>query len=210
MAKRRTALAAAIAMLACGSVIWSVMAQDGDNLVQNFDFEDGDAPWSVWVEDGGAGVDRGSDNGEAFSGKNSYMIDIFNAGGGQRVELHQNPFLLEAGQQMTFALWLKSDKVRPARMIVNHRAAPWTSYGAGDIMIMDGDWEEHWIPVDVTANDDIVGIYLELRDTKGVVWVDRVRFYEGEYVPEEGFGEPQAVDAHAKLAVSWASLRAAR
>jgi len=190
--------------------MWPAMAQDDDNLVQNFDFEDGNGPWSVWVEDGGAGVDHKDDNGEAFSGKNSYMIDIFNAGGGQRVELHQDPFLLEAGQQMTFALWLKSDKVRPAKMIVNHRADPWTSYGSADIMIMDGDWEEHWIPVDVTANDDIVGIYLELKDTKGVVWVDRVRFYEGEYFPEEGYGEPQAVDAHAKLALSWGSIKTDR
>lgn len=191
-------------------VIGAAMAQDEDDLVQNFDFEEGTGGWSVWVEDGAAGVINADTKDEAFSGKSSYMIDVAKAGGGQRVELHQNPFVIEAGTQMTFALWLKSDKVRPAKLLVNHRADPWTTYGRKEIMIQDGDWEEHWVIADVNAFDDIIGIYMELRDTKGTVWIDRVRFYEGEYLPEDGFGEAQAVDAQAKLAVSWASLRAAR
>ena len=191
-------------------VIGAAMAQDEDNLVQNFDFEEGTGGWSVWVEDGAAGVINADTKDEAFSGKSSYMIDVAKAGGGQRVELHQNPFVIEAGTQMTFALWLQSAKVRPAKLLVNHRADPWTTYGRKEIMIQDGDWEEHWGIADVNACDDIIGIYMELRDTKGTVWIDRGRFYEGEYLPEDGFGEAQAVDAQAKLAVSWASLRAAR
>jgi hypothetical protein len=86
---------------------------------------------------------------------------------------------------------------------------PWTTYGFKDIFLQDADWEEFHAMADIDAFDDIVGIYLELKDTEGVVWIDRVRFYEGEYVPEEGFGEPQAVDPRAKLATTWASLRAA-
>ena len=160
------------------------------------------------MEDGAAGVVHADDKSEALSGKSSYLIDVLKAGGGQRVELHQNPFVIEAGTQMTFALWLKSDKVRPAKLIVNHRADPWTTYGLKQILIQDGDWEEHWVAADVDAFDNLIGIYMELRDTKGMVWVDRVRFYAGEYVPEDGFGEPQAVDARGKVALSWASIKA--
>ena len=43
-----------------------------------------------------------------------------------------------------------------------------------------------------------------------MVWIDRVRFFEGEYVVEEGVGEPQAVRARDKLAVAWGAVKQGR
>ncbi|GIX07408.1 MAG: hypothetical protein KatS3mg115_1811 [Candidatus Poribacteria bacterium] len=180
--------------------------EEAQNLVRNASFEEGKVGWSVWVE-GAAGVQWDVDPWEQVHGKQSLLIDIFGAGNGQRVELHQNPFNLQQGQRMTFALWLKADNVRQARMIVNHRQAPWTVYGSTDILI-DVEWKEFWVAANINQNDDIVGIYLELRDTpKGQVWVDYVRFYEGEFEPSEFAEEELAVAPQGKLAVRWADLK---
>jgi hypothetical protein len=211
MVQQRNWLTCTIAALFGTAALCCARAAEPENLVQNFDFEDVGAPWNVWVEDAGnAGVEHDIDDAVAFTGKASYLIDVFNGGNGQRVEWHQNPFIIDAGTTMTFALWLNSDKVRPATLIVNHRADPWTTYGRQEIMIMPDEWVEHFVEAEVDADDNLIGIYIELKDTKGMVWIDRVRFYDGEYAVEEGVGEPQAVRARDKLAVAWASVKTGR
>jgi len=183
-----------------------------ENLVQNPDFEDpGNAPWTMWVEDGNAMAQMMVDRKESFTGKQSLLIDITKKGGGMRVELHQNPFVMKKGQKLTYAFWAKveKDEVRPAVMIANHRADPWTSYGSKNITITE-EWTEFWTPVNIPENDNIVGIYVELRDTVGKTWFDHFRFYEGAYVEEE-FGEKtKQVEPRNKLTVTWAEVKALR
>lgn len=117
----------------CFAISGICVAQDDEfeNLVQNADFEDfNQVPWTMWVEDGNARAVMIIDDEESLTGDQSLLIDIDQKGGGQRVELHQDPFVLKKGQQLTYAFWAKLEEaeVRPAKMIVNHRAAPWTSY----------------------------------------------------------------------------------
>ncbi len=46
------------------------------------------------------------------------QINIQQAGkNNKRIELHQNPFLLEKGQKLTYAMWAKAEDARPAKMI---------------------------------------------------------------------------------------------
>lgn len=182
-------------------------AGDIENLVQNPSFEFGVAPWTNWGE-GGVPVQVEIDKKEAIKGDWSLVIDIINDGNGDRVELHQKPFNLEAGQELTYAMWAKAEDVRQARMVCNHRADPWTSYGSQDITIQK-EWEEFWIPVTIAVNDNVVGIYVELRDgLEGKTWFDNFRFYEGDYVPDEEIGQQEkAVAAIEKLAVRWAKLK---
>jgi hypothetical protein len=178
--------------------------------VQNADFEDGIvAPWTMWVEDAAAVAAMSIDKREGLMESDALLIDISKKGGGQRVELHQRHFVLEKGQQLTYAFWAKTEKdgVVPARMVVNHRADPWTSYGSKAITITD-EWTEFWTPVNMTADDDIVGIYVELRDTPSLVWFDNFRLYEGEYIELDLEGLPvKAVDPHSKVASTWCSIK---
>jgi hypothetical protein len=186
-----------------------VSAEEVKNFVINNDFEEGAGNWSLWVEDANAGAVMEADKKEQLKGKQSLLIDIFKAGGGKRVELHQRHFNLKKGQKLTYALWTKADSVRPAIMIANHRAAPWTVYGSKNFLI-EQDWKEFWTPVLMPVDDNIVGIYLELRDsTKGKVWVDNVRFYEGDYVPEKNLRakQPEAVEPKSKLAIAWGKIK---
>jgi len=185
-----------------------------ENLVINPDFENPtDAPWSMWVEDAAAGtvatrsIDKKSD---FVTGKQSLLIDITKgAGNMKRVELHQNPFVLKANQKLIYAFWAKVEKddTRPANMIVNHRAAPWTSYGSKAINITD-KWTEFWLEANITANDDKVGIYVELRDSVGKTWFDHFRFYEGKYFAEDlGNEGKKAVDPKSKMAATWSKIK---
>ena len=94
--------------------------------------------------------------------------------------------------------------------MANHRADPWTGYANEAITITD-EWTEYWAPVNITADDDLVGIYVELRDTPSLVWFDHFRFYEGEYIEEDMAGLPvKAVQPNSKMVSAWAAIKAAR
>jgi hypothetical protein len=96
-------------------------------------------------------------------------------------------------------------------MIANHRADPWTSYGSKNFMIGE-DWQEFYTDVKMTADDNIVGIYVELRDNlKGKVWFDNFRLFEGDYVPDPELGKKDfLVDYRGKLGMTWGQLKRAK
>lgn len=180
-----------------------------ENILQNPDFENvGNAPWTMWVEDQSAVAQMIVDKKEVFEGKQSLLIDITKKGGGMRVELHQNPLILKKGQKLTYAFWAKTEKdsIRPAKMIVNHRAAPWTSYFFKEITITD-EWKEFWGTFTMPADDNIAGVYIELRDTVGRTWFDHFRLYEGDYF-EEDFGQKEkAVEPYGNFISTWARIK---
>jgi hypothetical protein len=191
----------------------AALAGEVENLVLNHDFEDGLTPWTLWVEDAGAGAaaELVIDKKEHIKGKRSMQINIQSAGkNNKRIELHQRHFVLEKGQELTYAFWAKAEDGRPAKMICNHRAAPWTAYGSKEIMIFE-DWEEFYTDVTMTANDAQVGIYVELRDNlKGKVWFDNFRLFEGDYVPDGELGQTYPVDYRGKLGVAWGQIKCAK
>lgn len=180
-----------------------------ENILQNPDFENvGNAPWTMWVEDKNCVAQMIVDKKESFEGKQSLLIDISKKGSGMRVELHQNPLVLKEGQKLTYAFWAKTEKdsIRPARMIVNHRAAPWTSYLFKEITITE-EWKEFWGTFVMPADDNIAGVYIELRDTVGLTWFDHFRLYEGDYF-EEDFGQKEkAVNPYGNLISTWAKVK---
>jgi hypothetical protein len=47
----------------------------------------------------------------------------------------QNPIVLGKCQYLTYAFWVKTepDTLVEARMVMNHRQEPWTSYGSENI-----------------------------------------------------------------------------
>jgi hypothetical protein len=212
-----------LALLAFGFLIFAsihfALAQDDEefeNLLQNPDFENmGQAPWSMWVEgqDAGAGAMMQVTDDESYTGDHSLLIDIFSKGNGQRVELHQNPIVVEKGQQLTYAFWAKTEEggLVEGRMIMNHRADPWTSYGSKNIKITE-EWQEFYVAANIPADDPIAGIYVELKDSAEVmVWFDHFRLYEGEYFEEEEGGGPKiAVEPNGRLLYTWSAIKSIR
>ena len=197
-------------LFACVCFVFSgsYIAHAQVNILKNADFEDAtDVPWTMWVEDTTATATKSLDKTEKLTGSQSLLINISKAGTGKRVELHQNPFTLKNGQKLTFAFWAKVEKglTRPANMISNMRADPWTSYGSKAINITDS-WTEFTTPATMTADSDKVGIYVELKDTVGKVWLDHFRFYVGDYV-KENLVSPAAVNPHSKVTSIWSAIK---
>jgi hypothetical protein len=188
----------------------SVNAQDAlENFLQNADFENqGFAPWTMWVEDASAQALMAVDKKISFEGTQSLQIDIKKRGGGKRVELHQNPLFLKKGQKLTLAMWAKvtDDEIRPAKMIVNHRADPWTSYLFKEITIK-WEWIEFWATFTMPADDNIVGVYIEMIDNAGQIWFDHFRLYEGNYIEENLGGQKKAIQPNEKMATTWSKVK---
>lgn len=191
-------------------------AQDDEleNLLQNpgFEAEIGNAPWTLWVEGqaAGAGAMLSVVDDEIHTGEQSLLLDIFNKGNGQRVELHQNPIEVVKGQQLTYAFWAKTEPggLVEGAMRMNHRADPWTTYGSGNVKIID-EWQEFWITANIPSDDLIAGIYIELKDSaEAMVWFDHFRLYDGEYFEEDEEGNPKiSVEPNGRLLSTWAGVK---
>ena len=190
----------------------SQMALGQANLVLNPGFEDAtNAPWTMWIEgkDAGAAAEMIIDNSESFTGNQSMLINIISAGADEkRVELHQKPFIATNGDVFTYAVWAKTEsgKTRAASLRSNERADPWTTYASKDIEITD-QWTEFWTPVEITADSENLGIYVQLQDTPNParVWFDNFRLYLGDYVPEDI--APSAVAPNGKSTTTWATIK---
>ena len=190
--------------------------EEVENWVVNGDFEGRTTePWWLWIEDW-ENVEAAMTivDWESFTGSQSLLVEITKRGGGQCVELHQGghgtpAFHLKKGQKLTYAFWAKTEqgKTCAAVMVVNHRDVPWTRYGVRSITITD-EWTDYWVPVDAFVDDDLVGIYVELKDNREIsIWFDYFRLYEGDYILEF----PRiAVEPRTKLASTWAAFRSTR
>jgi hypothetical protein len=183
----------------------------------NADFEGRSMdPWWLWIEDW-ENVEAAMTivDWESFTGSQSLLVEITKRGGGQRIELHQGghgtpAFHLKKGQKLTYAFWAKTEGERIcwAKMYAAHREPPWAVYGRNEGIKITNEWTEFWTPVDAWADDDLVGIHVELNDSReGSVWFDHFRLYEGDYVDEF----PRiAVEPRTKLASTWAAIRNTR
>jgi hypothetical protein len=202
--------------LALAGVHVTQAEEEVENLVVNAGFEGRSMePWWLWIEDW-ENVEAAMTivNWESFTGSQSLIVEITKRGGGQRVELHQGghgtpAFHLKKGQKLTYAFWAKAEEgiSVSAIMCACHREPPWTMYCKKNITISD-EWTDLWAPVDVFVDDDLVGIYVELRDNREIsIWFDYFRLYEGDYILEF----PRiAVEPRTKLAFTWAAIRSAR
>jgi len=59
------------------------------------------------------------------------------------------------------------------------------------------------------ADDNIAGVYVELKDTVGRTWFDHFRLYEGDYIEEDmgGLGKGKAVRPLDKLVSTWSAIK---
>ena len=73
--------------------------------------------------------------------------------------------------------------------------------------MLDQEWKEYWFTLSATADGDIrTEFVLGLSDV--TLWIDHVRFYEGDYV-DEGLGKPEAIATDDNMLITcWSKLKA--
>ncbi|MDQ1329428.1 MAG: CBM-cenC protein, partial [Candidatus Poribacteria bacterium] len=162
----------------CISFVITGVSFSGDvvNMVQNSSFEDGTTGWQLLITaPAGAKWEVEKDG---VVGKCVHVTITAVSGTSWHVEIHQPNMVLKAGQEYTYNFWYKSG-VGEVRVIQPGVEGLGASDWWQDINIKD-KWEEFtktWI-------QSLAGsatLHFAVAQTKGEVYLDQVRLYEGKY-----------------------------
>ncbi len=175
-----------------------------DNLLRNGDFEDGIAEWELRIG-GDAIAEMASSEGEAIKGSKSVYINISSVAGTSawHLSLYQEGHSLTEGVTYTLSLWAKAEGLRPVVIYVEQADDPWDEYGRLSVEA-NTQWLEFWTTF-TAATTGPVWPRIALGESDVNIWVDNVRFYEGEYV--EDVGPESAVSPAGKSATTWAGIK---
>ena len=194
-------------VLALSAIIgMSSHAAEVENLIRNGDFEEGLIEWELRQSEG-AVARMEEDRGEAIKGGSCVYIDIDNVAGTDawHLALFQEGHLVENGKTYTLSFWAKAEETRPVVCYVEQAADPWDEYGRAVIDVGE-EWQVYWITFTSTV---AIAVWprIALGTSDVNIWVDNVRFFEGDYVEEEDLGTQNAVDPADKLPVTWSGIR---
>lgn len=185
--------------------------QDVENLINNPDFEGHVfAPWRIiFKPDAGGEGQILIDDKESFTGRASMMIEIKDGGNHERgVHVIQQPLMapVKKDRKYTYCAWIKAEEERTLFMRL-------MKSGGGDVTVpvrqnftVNEEWAEYFFTADCSEDTDLrVEFELGLFDVD--IWIDNVRFYEGEYV-DEGLGKSQIAVPEAKFVTTcWSMLK---
>lgn len=190
------------------SIVIGINAQAGEvkNLIRNGDFEEGTIEWELRTSEGAVARMQEA-KGEGIKGISCVFIDIDAVPGKTywHLALYQEGHQLEKNKTYTFSFWAKAEETRPAVCYLEQTVDPFDEYGRKVIEINE-EWQEYWTTF-IASLSEGVWPRIALGESNVSVWVDNVRFYEGEYVEEEGLGTQKAVDPGGRFLISWAKIK---
>ncbi len=197
-------------LLAC--FVAQAQDEEPENIVQNGDFEAQFQNWLFWTQDG-AVAERFIDSKEIepIDGKSVAYVRIDNQGAGgtgNQVQFYQGPFPLKKGRKYTLSVWMMGGEggEQVSILVIKHEN-PWTTYGNQPITLKN-EWAEYNLTFTQPVDDDIGRVDFFLGTTKGDIWIDHVRLYEGEYFNDEVRGLPErSVEPKSKLPTTWGIIK---
>ena len=209
--KVKSSFANAILLLAGFIICTSAVAQDEvQNMARNGGFENGLVEWTLNQNIRGSAATMEEDRKDSIEGGRSVYIDIAVAGEDfHTVRIEQQNHVVEQNEEYTMSAWLKAEDIRNARFHIFDVAggAPWFTFLSEEVAI-DTEWTEYYGTFDAAQSSTNVSISVRVGESDINVWVDDIKFYEGEYVPTELEEEPKmAVRAGGKLATVWGNIK---
>lgn len=175
------------------------------DMVVNGDFENDLDGWKIYQDIRGSTGAMEIDDEDAAVGKKSARLIIEVAGADYHtVRIEQEGPQVEAGETYTLSAWLKAEEDRLVSLCVWGPDVKWQLGGPqpGEIAITT-EWQEYFGTF--TATSTGAGhISMRAGELAVDVWVDKVRFYEGEYIPTE---IENAVTTDGKLAITWGMIK---
>ncbi|MBT3269318.1 hypothetical protein HN371_19385 [Candidatus Poribacteria bacterium] len=193
--------AAAVAV----SLAITIAGAQEENLVTNADFED--ELLDPWGNYGPITVEL-ADKADAHTGTEAMKITVAAAGVNfwdAGVQFSDNIFFAK-NTDYTWAMFFKSDP--PVRVNIKPElgADPWTAYGENQVQLTE-EYQEFWTEWNVGGSDVVpASLTLHVQFDAATIWMDDVRWYEGDYEPFEG-GAPQSVDPIGKATTTWGRLK---
>ena len=193
---RKIQLMAAAALMIAGT------AAAQDNMLENSGFEDGFDPWT-----GYGTATLSVDNERAYEGSASLRAVVAEAGANfwdSGIQYKPEGLSFKGGTLQTWAFFALSDPPVEINIKPEKAADPWTGYNAKRVNIA-AEWAEYF--VEFTPDEDVspASLTLHVAFEPSTIWLDHVRWYEGEYTP----GDLQTdVEPQGKAAAVWGSLKA--
>ena len=199
----RCLLIGMVVLMACILSSSLVVSDEIENLVLGGDFEnDADlSKWSInnWQASSVVEIDE-----ETFvTGEASLFFSITTTSGWDP-RPYQDNFLVKKGRTYTFSAFLKAEAQYNLLLRV-HVSGSWTLFMENQVTV-GTEWAEYWVTGSPTED---MTTQISICNTGGIMnyWADNVKFYEGEYVPEDLEGPGQQVAALGKLSTTWACIK---
>ncbi len=194
----------AAAAAAFGLAVTVGVAQE-ENLVTNPDFENGVLdPWRSY---GPITVEL-ADKADAHTGTEAMKITVPGPGANfwdSGVQFDDNIFFPK-NTDYTWAMFFKSDPPVSVNIKPELGVDPWNAFGETQVQVTE-EYQEFWTEWNVGGSDIVpASLTLHVQFDAATIWMDDVRWYEGDYEPFEG-GAPQAVDPVGKATTTWGRLK---
>lgn len=186
-----------------------------EELIMEEDFEEGSANWAVATRPGAA-MELTIDDEEFVSGEKSARIEASAIGGGGMHDLTldcQLPISIEAGETYTVDFWVKAEKDRTIAidLLMNHD--PWTNIFRIESIPVTTEWAvQHHTFVSILEDENAIFLFSFSKSSNlnplVTMWIDHIRFYEGEFEEEDLLGlPPKAVTFGDKLSGTWGMIK---
>jgi hypothetical protein len=179
------------------------------NLARNGDFEEGLIEWNL-RQDEGAIATMKEEKKDSIKGRSCVYIKIDNVAGtaAWHLALYQDGHQIEKNKTYTLSFWTKAEEFRPVAIYVEQAADPWDEYGRKEVEINE-EWNEYWTTF-ISAVSSPIWLRIALGTSKVSIWVDNVRFYEGQYAEEADLRREKAIHPVGKLSGCWGSVKSRR
>jgi hypothetical protein len=150
-------------------------------------------------------------NKEKKVGPASARIEITDVGNGASVHNltldNQGDISVKAKKTYTVDFWTKAKADRTLILDALLNQDPWTGLFRVRDLPMTKEWTRIHHTFEAKATLFPVVFLFSFVDSKTTIWLDHVRFYEGEFDEEDIVGKPQAVKPADKLATTWGILK---
>jgi len=190
----------------------SAYSQEVENLLMDGGFEEAVLGWSL-ARRAPAAATLTIDTNEKRVGQASARIEITDVGDGtsnHNLTLDNNAGIaVEANTSYTVDFWTKAEADRTLIIDALLNQDPWTRLFRATDLPVTREWTRihHTFQADATLSP--VVFLFSFVDSKTTIWLDHVRFYEGEYDEEDGVPElaygPDPEDG-AVVEATWANL----
>jgi hypothetical protein len=181
-------------------------AAEIQNLARNGDFEEGLIEWNLRQDEGAVAAMK-EEKKDSVKGMSCVYIKIDNVAGtaAWHLALYQDGHEIEKNKDYTLSFWAKAEELRPVVAYVEQAADPWDEYGRKQVEVNE-EWKEYWTTF-TSAVSSPIWLRIALGTSKVSIWMDNVRFYEGQYAEEEDLKRDNAIHPVGKLSDCWGSIK---